>query len=64
LFRNEEGFEITCSYWNSEEAILEWKQNVKHLVAQRNGIEHWYEFYNVHIAKVECNYSGTTGNIL
>ena len=59
--RGADGFGITCSYWKTEESILEWKQNVEHLIAQRNGIENWYESYDVLIAKVERNYSGPAG---
>ena len=59
--RGADGFGITCSYWETEEAILAWKQNVDHLVAQRNGIEHWYEYYEVLVARVERNYSGPSG---
>ncbi len=59
--RGDDGFGITCSYWESEDAILAWKQNVDHLVAQRNGIEHWYSYYEVLVAKVERNYSGPAG---
>jgi heme-degrading monooxygenase HmoA len=59
--RGPDGFGITVSYWQDEESILEWKKDVEHLVAQKNGIDHWYEYYEVIVAKVERNYSGPTG---
>lgn len=48
---------ITVSYWESLEAIKNWKQNLDHLEAQHKGIQKWYERYTVRIAKVEREYS-------
>ena len=47
---------ITISYWESLEAIKEWKTNYDHLVAQKKGLEEWYESYKVRICKVEREY--------
>ena len=47
---------ITVSYWASEEAIKNWKQNAEHLEAQRLGHEAWYSEFKVRIAKVERVY--------
>jgi heme-degrading monooxygenase HmoA len=52
--RNEIG--ITVSYWESLEAIANWKQNLDHLDAQFLGRQIWYENYVVRIAKVEKEY--------
>ena len=35
---------ITISYWESEEAIRNWKKNAKHLFAQQKGKEREYAF--------------------
>lgn len=51
-----EGIGITVSYWASEEAIKNWKQNVEHLEAQRLGHEAWYSEFKVRVAKVERAY--------
>ena len=48
---------VTVSYWESEEAIKNWKQVVSHLAAQKLGREKWYEWYNLRVAKVERGYS-------
>lgn len=48
---------ITVSYWESLEAIQQWKQHTDHLIAQRKGIKNWYAYYNVKICKVEREYS-------
>lgn len=52
--RNEVG--ITVSYWESLEAIKNWKQQSDHLLAQQKGINIWYNYYNVRICKVEREY--------
>jgi len=49
--RNEIG--ITISYWETEQAILNWKSNLDHLQAQKMGKDQWYASYKVEIAKVE-----------
>ncbi|MFC0603620.1 antibiotic biosynthesis monooxygenase family protein [Winogradskyella pulchriflava] len=55
--RNEVG--ITLSYWESLEAIKNWKANTDHLFAQQKGREQWYNWYNVRICKVEREYEFT-----
>ncbi|XCF06629.1 antibiotic biosynthesis monooxygenase [Tamlana crocina] len=52
--RNEVG--ITVSYWESLEAIKNWKQHTEHLIAQQKGRQDWYSWYNVKICKVEREY--------
>lgn len=52
--RNEIG--ITVSYWETQEDILNWKKNMEHIIAQKMGIEKWYQFYSVRICKVERQY--------
>jgi heme-degrading monooxygenase HmoA len=52
--RNEVG--ITVSYWESLEAIKNWKQQTDHLVAQLKGRQDWYSWYKVRICKVEREY--------
>ncbi|MDR9485918.1 MAG: antibiotic biosynthesis monooxygenase [Sediminimonas sp.] len=59
--RDETGFGITVSYWDSEESIARWKEDARHLVAQRMGIERWYTHYELRIARVERAYSGPRG---
>ncbi|MFK5973669.1 MAG: antibiotic biosynthesis monooxygenase [Flavobacteriaceae bacterium] len=47
---------ITISYWDSLEAIANWKGNIDHLVAQRKGKKDWYSWYKVRICLVEREY--------
>jgi heme-degrading monooxygenase HmoA len=51
-----EGLGITVSYWDSLEAIQQWKQNERHLVAQSKGISDWYLTYKTRVCKVERDY--------
>ena len=57
--RNDVG--ITVSYWESLEAIKNWKANTEHLFAQKKGREQWYNWYNVRICKVEHEYEFNLG---
>ena len=54
-------FGITVSYWQDEASLIAWKRNAEHLVAQRLGIEKWYEHYELRVAKVERAYCGPEG---
>lgn len=47
---------ITVSYWESLEAIRNWKANAEHLLAQAHGRNGWYSAYTTRIAKVERDY--------
>lgn len=51
------GSGITVSYWESLEAISNWKQHQAHKVAQQKGMQEWYQQYHVRICKVEREYS-------
>ncbi|SFR37580.1 Heme-degrading monooxygenase HmoA [Robiginitalea myxolifaciens] len=47
---------ITISYWDSLQAISNWKQQEDHLQAQRLGRERWYEHFTLRICRVEREY--------
>jgi len=55
--RDANGFGITVSYWQTQEAIAEWKANADHLVAQKMGRSKWYEHFEIHITRVEKSYA-------
>jgi heme-degrading monooxygenase HmoA len=52
-----ENIGITVSYWESLEAIKQWKNNTEHLLAQQYGKEKWYACYKTRICLVERDYS-------
>ncbi len=51
-----EGVGITVSYWESLEAIRNWKAQTEHLFAQQKGRDSWYSAYKVRICRVERDY--------
>jgi heme-degrading monooxygenase HmoA len=52
--RNE--IEITVSYWESLDAITQWKNNVEHTEVRELGRTKWYKKYQLRICKVEREY--------
>lgn len=48
-----EGLGITVSYWESLEAIKNWRENIQHGVAQKLGREKWYSHFKTRVCKVE-----------
>jgi heme-degrading monooxygenase HmoA len=51
--RGEDGLGITVSYWESEEAIANWRRHAEHRIAQSTGIEKWYAQFTTRVARVE-----------
>ncbi len=51
--RGDDGVGITVSYWESEEAIANWRSNAEHRIAQSHGREKWYSEFVTRVAKVE-----------
>jgi heme-degrading monooxygenase HmoA len=62
--RDGDGVGITVSYWKDEASIVAWKAMAKHLVAQKMGMDVWYEHYSLRVAKVERAYDGPEGREL
>ena len=54
---------ITVSYWETLEAIKNWKENAAHLFAQKKGKSDWYSWYKVRICKVEREYEFRNTNL-
>jgi heme-degrading monooxygenase HmoA len=57
----EGGRSITVSYWESEEAIKAWREQLEHLAAQEAGRAKWYRGYQVYVTKVERAYGFAAG---
>ncbi|TNE81929.1 MAG: antibiotic biosynthesis monooxygenase [Bacteroidetes bacterium] len=53
---------LTVSYWESEEAIAQWKAHSLHQLAQEKGKAEWYAKFQVRVAKVERDYDFTSGH--
>lgn len=50
---------ISISYWDSLEAIANWKSQIEHQKAQELGKSKWYASYKVRVCKVEREYDFT-----
>ena len=55
--RGEDGFGMTVSYWESLDAIRNWRAQAEHKIAQAQGRAKWYENYKLRICLVETEYS-------
>ncbi|MBN3561312.1 antibiotic biosynthesis monooxygenase family protein [Aliamphritea spongicola] len=49
--------EIAISYWPDETAVLRWKQDHEHSLAQQFGRKKWYQSYRVDVVEVKRSYS-------
>lgn len=49
-------YEIAISYWPTLESIHAWKNNPKHIKAQRIGADKWYKSYTVQVMQVVKQY--------
>jgi heme-degrading monooxygenase HmoA len=58
--RDNDGFGITVSYWANLQAIAEWRSQAEHRIAQETGKAHWYQHYELRIARVERAYGKLT----
>ncbi|MCL6262582.1 antibiotic biosynthesis monooxygenase [Craterilacuibacter sp. RT1T] len=59
--RGDDGFGITVSYWESEEAIAAWKAEGRHRQAQAEGFARWYDGLFTRVACVKRDYAWTRG---
>ena len=59
--RGADGFGITVSYWESQEAIVAWKAVTEHKLAQETGRRTWYADFRIRVAKVERAYGKEIG---
>ena len=54
--RSADSHGITVSYWDSLQAIQDWRNNIEHQKAIQKGMTHWYKDYQVKITRVERAY--------
>ena len=55
--RGESGLGITISYWESREAVKNWKANMEHREVQGRGFKEWYQKFTTRICRVESQTS-------
>ena len=44
--------EIAISYWETEQQILDWKNDLEHQLAQKRGREKWYRSFSVEVCEI------------
>lgn len=52
-----EGKLLSLSFWDDEASLLNWKKNIDHLAAQKEGRASIFKDYRIRIAKVERDYT-------
>ena len=56
----EDTHEIAISYWENQDLINKWKQDVQHLAAQELGRSKWYKSYHVQVVEIIREYRKNT----
>jgi len=51
---------LSLSWWENEEAVTGWKQNMMHLAAQKEGKQSIFSYYRIRVARVFRDYSSET----
>ncbi|EOW6744929.1 antibiotic biosynthesis monooxygenase [Cronobacter dublinensis] len=51
---------LSLSWWESEEAVRQWKGNLMHQAAQQEGRERIFAHYRIRVAQVLRDYSSDT----
>ena len=51
-FTAEDGERLTVVWWQDEETQKGWREQERHLTAQRLGREKWYKYYKIEVAHV------------
>lgn len=55
-FTNEQGQNLTVSYWKDREAINQWGSDTEHIQAQKRGIVEWYSEYQIIVCSIDDYY--------
>lgn len=55
--RGADGVGITVSYWQSEAAILAWRDHPEHRLIQARGRSEWYSAFHTRVCRVEREYA-------
>lgn len=55
--RGADGVGITVSYWESLDAIRQWREHAEHRIAQELGRAKWYANFRLRVCRVEREYS-------
>ena len=53
---------VSLSFWRDEQAILDWRSQIKHQEAQSEGYKQIFENYRIRVAEVVRDYTMTDRN--
>ena len=51
-YQSEDGERLTVVWWRDEESLRQWREQVRHRVAQETGRAKWYEYYKMEVTSV------------
>ncbi len=51
-----DGERVSVIHWESQETLRAWSDDLRHVVAQRQGRENWYDYFRVEVAEVVRSY--------
>ena len=51
-FKADDGERLTLVWWQDEETLKGWRENIRHRIAQRLGRDRWYEYYTMEVAEI------------
>ena len=53
---------LSLSFWESEDAIAGWREQLEHINAQKEGKEKLFKSYRIRVVKIERDYSVVAGD--
>ena len=53
---------LSLSFWESEDAIAGWREQLEHINAQKEGKEKLFKSYRIRVVKIERDYSFDAGD--
>lgn len=51
-FKAEDGERLTLVWWQDKESLEQWRKDARHMAAQVQGRQKWYEYYKIEVAEV------------
>lgn len=51
-FTAADGERLSVAWWQDEETLAVWRENIRHRMAQLLGRQRWYEYYEVEVAEI------------
>lgn len=51
-FKADDGERLSIIRWEDEKTLANWRNDVRHKVAQTMGREKWYQYYRIEVAEI------------